>query len=94
MESLQRLLATRKVQYAFAGLFVASVAIAHALATGPARALACGSGEGETPCANYGKLTENVGSEVGAAVPIALAAVGIFVGILVAYKLARRMIRA
>jgi Na+/glutamate symporter len=44
--------------------------------------------------AAYGKLTENVGEEVGAAVPVALAAVGIFVGILVAYKLARRMIRA
>jgi hypothetical protein len=44
--------------------------------------------------AEYGDLTTHVGTEVGAAVPIALAAVGIFVGILVAYKLARRMIRA
>lgn len=44
--------------------------------------------------ADYGKLTENVAAEIGAAVPVALAAVGIFVGILVAYKLARRMIRA
>lgn len=43
---------------------------------------------------SYAPVTSNVGTEVAAAVPIALAAVGIFVGIIVAYKLARRMIRA
>ncbi len=44
--------------------------------------------------AAYGKITEGVGPEIGAAVPIALAAVGVFVGILIAYKLVRRMLRA
>lgn len=57
-------------------------------------ALCLVAAQGAFAAAAYGKLTEDVGSEVGAAVPVALAAVGIFVGILVAYKLARRMIRA
>lgn len=50
--------------------------------------------QGAFAAAEYSKLTEDVGTEVAAAVPIALTAVGVFVGIMVAYKLARRMIRA
>ncbi len=57
-------------------------------------AVAAAQASAYTQEVEYAPVTENVGSEIGAAVPIALAAVGVFVGILIAYKLVRRMLRA
>jgi hypothetical protein len=43
---------------------------------------------------NYGDLTTGFSSELGAAVPVALAALGLFIGIILAIKVARRILRA
>jgi hypothetical protein len=43
---------------------------------------------------DYGDLTSGFGAELTAAVPVALTAVGLLVGILLAYKVVRKMIRA
>lgn len=42
----------------------------------------------------YGKVTEGASTQISAAVPIALGVVGLFVGIMIAYKLLRRIVRA
>ncbi len=44
--------------------------------------------------ADYGKVTEGASTQISAAVPIALGVVGLFVGIMIAYKLLRRIVRA
>ena len=43
---------------------------------------------------DYSKLTEGFGAELTAALPIALAAVGLFIGVIMAYKVVRRVLRA
>ena len=43
---------------------------------------------------DYTAVTDQAGTEISAAVPIALGVVGLFVGIMLAYKVLRRMIRA
>jgi hypothetical protein len=47
--------------------------------------------EGEV---DYSKVTSGASTQISAAVPIALGVVGLFVGIMIAYKLLRRIIRA
>lgn len=42
----------------------------------------------------YGALTEGFSAELTAALPIALAAVGLFIGVIMAYKVVRRVLRA
>jgi hypothetical protein len=49
--------------------------------------------EGE-PTVDYSKVTSGASSQISAAVPIALGVVGLFVGIMIAYKLLRRIVRA
>jgi hypothetical protein len=43
---------------------------------------------------DYSSLTTGFSAELAAALPVALAAVGLFVGVLMAYKVVRRVIRA
>jgi hypothetical protein len=43
---------------------------------------------------SYGDLTSGFSAELTAAVPIALAAVGLFIGVVLAYKVVRRILRA
>jgi hypothetical protein len=43
---------------------------------------------------DYGDLTSGFSAELGAAVPVALIAVGLFVGVVLAYKVIRRLLRA
>lgn len=43
---------------------------------------------------DYTAVTSDASSEITAAVPVALGVVGLFVGIMLAYKVLRRMIRA
>lgn len=43
---------------------------------------------------DYSAVTDGAGSEIAAALPIALAVVGIFVGVMIAYKVLRRVVRA
>jgi hypothetical protein len=43
---------------------------------------------------DYSSLTDGFGSELSAAVPVALAAVGLFIGVMLAYKVVRRILRA
>jgi hypothetical protein len=43
---------------------------------------------------DYGEVTKGAGTQISAAVPVALAVVGLFVGIMIAYKLLRRIVRA
>lgn len=49
---------------------------------------------GEEAGVDYGNVTEGASSQISAAVPIALKVVGLFVGIMIAYKLLRRIVRA
>lgn len=43
---------------------------------------------------DYSAVTDDAATEITAAVPVALGVVGLFVGIMLAYKVLRRMIRA
>jgi hypothetical protein len=43
---------------------------------------------------DYSSLTSGFGAELTAALPVALAAVGTFVGVIMAYKIVRRILRA
>ncbi|HEX3173977.1 MAG TPA: hypothetical protein VHQ43_07150 [Solirubrobacterales bacterium] len=43
---------------------------------------------------DYTAVTDDAASEITAAVPVALGVAGLFVGIMLAYKVLRRMIRA
>lgn len=43
---------------------------------------------------DYSSLTDGFAAELTAAVPVALAAVGLFVGVILAYKIVRRILRA
>jgi hypothetical protein len=43
---------------------------------------------------DYGDLTGGFGAELTAAIPVALIAVGLFVGVVMAYKVIRRLLRA
>lgn len=43
---------------------------------------------------DYSAVTDDAGTEITAAVPVALGVAGLFVGIMLAYKVLRRMIRA
>jgi hypothetical protein len=43
---------------------------------------------------DYSSLTSGFGGELTAAVPVALAAVGLFIGVILAYKVVRRILRA
>lgn len=43
---------------------------------------------------DYSSLTSGFSAELTAAVPVALAAVGLFVGVILAYKVVRRILRA
>lgn len=43
---------------------------------------------------DYSDLTDGFAAELTAALPVALAAVGLFVGVLMAYKVVRRILRA
>jgi uncharacterized BrkB/YihY/UPF0761 family membrane protein len=43
---------------------------------------------------DYSAVTDDAATEITAAVPIALGVAGLFVGIMLAYKVLRRMIRA
>lgn|GEM_PF-4624576 len=49
---------------------------------------------GEEAAVDYSKVTEGASTQISAAVPIGLAVVGLFVGIMIAYKLLRRIVRA
>jgi len=50
--------------------------------------------QGAFAAQDYSKLTEGFSAELTAALPIALAAVGLFVGVIMAYKVVRRVLRA
>lgn len=43
---------------------------------------------------DYSAVTDQASTEISAAVPIALGVAGLFVGIMLAYKVLRRMVRA
>ncbi len=43
---------------------------------------------------DYTNVTSGAGAEITAALPVALTVVGLFVGVMIAYKLLRRVIRA
>jgi hypothetical protein len=43
---------------------------------------------------DYTAVTSTAAAEIGAALPVALGVVGIFVGVMLAYKVLRRVIRA
>ena len=43
---------------------------------------------------DYSDLTAGFGAELTAALPVALAAVGLFIGVIMAYKVVRRILRA
>jgi Sec-independent protein secretion pathway component TatC len=43
---------------------------------------------------DYSDLTDGFAAELGAALPIGLAAVGLFIGVIMAYKVVRRILRA
>lgn len=43
---------------------------------------------------DYSDLTSGFSAELTAALPVALAAVGLFIGVLMAYKVVRRILRA
>lgn len=43
---------------------------------------------------DYSSLTSGFSAELTAALPVALAAVGLFVGVIMAYKVVRRVLRA
>lgn len=49
---------------------------------------------GEEPTVDYSKVTDGASTQISAAVPIALGVVGLFLGIMIAYKLLRRIVRA
>ena len=48
----------------------------------------------EPEAVDYSKVTSGASTQISAAVPIALGVVGLFVGIMIAYKLLRRIVRA
>lgn len=50
--------------------------------------------QGAFAAQEYGKLTEGFSAELTAALPVALAAVGLFLGVIMAYKVVRRVLRA
>jgi hypothetical protein len=43
---------------------------------------------------DYSSLTDGFAAELTAALPVALTAVGLFIGVLLAYKVVRRVLRA
>lgn len=43
---------------------------------------------------DYSELTKGFGAELTAALPVALIAVGSFIGVIMAYKVVRRILRA
>ena len=43
---------------------------------------------------DYSDLTDGFAAELGAALPVALTAVGLFIGVIMAYKIVRRVLRA
>lgn len=43
---------------------------------------------------DYSDLTDGFGAELTAALPVALTAVGLFIGVIMAYKIVRRVLRA
>ena len=43
---------------------------------------------------DYSDLTDGFAAELTAALPVALSAVGLFVGVIMAYKVVRRVLRA
>lgn len=43
---------------------------------------------------DYSSLTSGFAAELTAALPVALAAVGLFIGVIMAYKIVRRVLRA
>ena len=43
---------------------------------------------------DYSSLTTGFSSELTAALPVALTAVGLFIGVIMAYKVVRRVLRA
>jgi hypothetical protein len=43
---------------------------------------------------DYSSLTSGFAAELTAALPVALAAVGLFIGVIMAYKVVRRVLRA
>lgn len=43
---------------------------------------------------DYSSLTSGFSAELTAALPVALAAVGLFIGVILAYKVVRRILRA
>lgn len=64
--------------------FCAIVIGSFALLTGPAHAVA----------QDYSSLTSGFASELAAALPVALAAVGLFIGVIMAYRVVRRVLSA
>lgn len=50
--------------------------------------------QGAFAAQDYSDLTEGFAAELTAALPVALAAVGLFIGVLMAYKVVRRILRA
>lgn len=50
--------------------------------------------QGAFAAQDYSELTDGFSSELTAAVPVALAGVGLFLGVILAYKVVRRILRA
>lgn len=50
--------------------------------------------QGAFAAQDYSSLTSGFAAELTAALPIALAAVGLFIGVIMAYKVVRRVLRA
>lgn len=50
--------------------------------------------QGAFAAQDYSDLTTGFAGELAAALPVALGAVGLFIGVMMAYKIVRRMLRA
>ena len=50
--------------------------------------------QGAFAAQDYSDLTTGFGAELTAALPVALTAVGLFIGVIMAYKVVRRILRA
>lgn len=50
--------------------------------------------QGAFAAQDYSDLTEGFAAELTAALPVALTAVGLFLGVIMAYKIVRRILRA
>lgn len=50
--------------------------------------------QGAFAAQDYSSLTSGFAAELTAALPVALAAVGLFIGVIMAYKVVRRVLRA